>query len=723
MYLTNTIEPFAVGYLNANEYEDIEYKIGMGLLNQARYMPITINPKLFFAGEYDFADCGVKSLYAHTIMIDENILKKEIEDYEYIRDELKYIYDNMMPLDGRFVFQNSKDKDEKLLTDMHACWGGDWGGHGNPGYEMFLELGTEGILEKIERYELQNPDKKGFYEGLKCSMYALNILAERYSKLADKMALYEENEKDKKVLFRIADTLKHCPKKTPRDFFEACQMFWLCFMFMGSDSPGRFDQFMIKYYHMSSKEDAEECMHKLWQCFKNTRTWNLCLSGSDAEGNDMTNELSYLVLKVARSYKYNTPNLTMRVHKNTPDKLYEEAIKTFATGIGMPVIYNDECVCPMLESIGITKKDAHDYCMNGCNQIDIMGKSHMGLEDGEVSLIKALEFTLHKGICQISGEKIGLDVGDAKSFKTFDEFFSAYKKEVEYLTDKAVNLSNKAQKIYAKINPNPLRSCLIEGCIEKGRDYKDGGPLYNHGQILAEGIADSADSIAAIKHFIFETKKYKFEELIAALKADFVGYETLYKDFRNYKKFGNDDDYVDDIASEILEHFFKYLMTKKTYRGGIFTGGCSPFNRAANYGEKVKAMPNGKRADDPVIADSIGAVPGEDANGITALINSVLKYNQSIAGSGLVLNLKFNKSIFEKTRGIDAVKSVLKTYFSGGGQQISPSVVSPEELIDAVEHPEKHKDLIIRVGGYSDYFIRLSSGLQQNIIRRTYIEA
>ena len=211
--------------------------------------------------------------------------------------------------------------------------------------------------------------------------------------------------------------------------------------------------------------------------------------------------------------------------------------------------------------------------------------------------------------------------------------------------------------------------------------------------------------------------------MIAALKDDFIGHEELYKDFCGYKKFGNDDDYVDFIARDILEHFFKYLMTKKTYRGGIYTGGCSPFNRAAMYGEKVKAMPNGKRADDPVIADSIGAVPGQDANGVTALINSVLKYNQSIAGSGLVLNLKFNKSIFEIERGIDAVKNVLKTYFAGGGQQISPSVVSPEELLDAVKNPEKHKDLIIRVGGYSDYFIRLSEGLQQNIIRRTYIDA
>ena len=653
-------------------------------------------------------------------MVNEDILKREMEEYPDLKEELAYIYEKMAPLDSRRAFEKSRTWTQTKMMEMRACWGGEWGGHGNPDYETFLKLGTTGIINKIEKYRECNHGKDAFYDGLIISMRALEVLADRYSLLAYKQSLYAEGKK-KEQLLKIADCLRHCPKNPPRDFFEACQMFWLCFMFMGSDSPGRFDQFMIEYYRKSSKRDARKCIEKLWQLFLQTRTWNLCLSGSDEFGNDKTNELSYLILEVARKYQYRTPNLTVRVHKNTPEKLFDESIKTFATGIGMPVLYNDECVCPMLEELGIPKRDAHDYCMNGCNQIDIMGKSHMGLEDGEVSLIKSLELALFQGVCQYSKEKIGLDAGDPEGFVSFDEFLNAYKREVEYVTDQAVSMANKAQKIYAEIAPNPFRSCILQGCIEKGRDYTNGGPLYNNGQILAEGIADTADSLAAIKYYVYEAKKYTMMELKRALAANFKGYEALYKDFSSFKKFGNDDDYVDQICVMMVDHFFKYLRTKKCFRGGIYTGGCSPFNRVAMYGAKVMAMPNGRLGSDTILADSIGAVPGEDANGVTALLNSALKYNHSLAGSGFVLNLKFDKSLFEKARGYQAVKNLLKTYFANGGQQISPTVVSPEELKDALIHPEKHKNLIVRVGGYSDYFVKLTPELQKNIVQRSFL--
>lgn len=721
MVLHNVIEPFAVGFLNADKYEDMGYKVACGLLNYAKFMPITVDADKFFVGEFDFEDCAVKSLYAHTIMVNEDILKKEINDYPQLKEELTYIYEKMAPLDSRRVFEKSRSRTEAKLMEMRACWGGEWGGHGNPDYETFLKLGTSGIIEKIERYRSVNSGKDAFYDGLVLSMQALEVLADRYSQLAHKQSLYAEGRK-KEHLIRIAECLRHCPKNPPRDFFEACQMFWLCFMFMGSDSPGRFDQFMIKYYRKSAKREARKCLEKLWQLFLQTRTWNLCISGSDAYGNDMTNELSYLILEVARKYQYRTPNLTMRVHKGTPERLLDEAVKTIATGIGMPVLYNDDCVCPMLEGLGIPPEDAHDYCMNGCNQIDIMGKSHMGLEDGEVSLIKSLELMLFGGVCQYSKEKIGLDVGKVEALDSFEAFLNAYQKEVEYITDQAVALANKAQKLYAEIAPNPFRSCILQGCIEKGRDYTNGGPLYNNGQILAEGIADTADSLAAIKYFIYETGKYTIEELKTALVVDFEGFEELYRDFSTFKKFGNDDDYVDEICVTIVEHFFRYLRTKECYRGGVYTGGCSPFNRVAMYGEKVMAMPNGKRAADTLLADSIGSVPGQDTCGITALLNSTLKYDHSQAGSGFVLNLKFNKSLFETERGQLAVKSLYKTYFANGGQQISPMVVSPEELQDALIYPEKHKNLIVRVGGYSDYFVRLSAELQKNIIQRSFLD-
>ena len=714
------IEPFAVGYLEADGFDDVDYKIGSGLLSQAKHGRLMLAPSAFFAGGYDFTDAGVKSHYAHTIWINDGVLDDEIARYPELATELSYIKERMSPLDSRKLVRQHKSPLEDKLTKMRACWGGDWGGHGNPDYDAFLKLGTSAIIAKINRYRKVHPEREPFYLGLIRSMQALEALAERYASLADELA--ESAEGDERVqLLRISKALSHSPKNPPRDFFEACQSFWLCFMLMGSDSPGRFDQFMIDYYRASDPKDAECCLRHLWQEFKSTRTWNLCIGGSDENRRDESNELSYLILRLAREYRYNTPNLTMRVHRGTPEALLDEAIETFSSGIGMPVLYNDECVCPALEALGIPPSDARDYCMNGCNQIDIMGKSHMGLEDGEVSLLKALELTLFDGVCQYSQERLAPSLGELERTGSFSEFMMLYKRRVEYLTDAAVKMANDAQAIYAEFAPNPLRSCLISGCIEKGLDYKSGGPLYNHGQILAEGIADTADALAAIKHFVYETKKYTMSELLRALRADFDGYGELYKDFSGYRKFGNNAPYVDELCAEITRHFFTYLRTKRTYRGGIYTGGCSPFNRAALYGERVKAMPNGKRACDTMLADGIGAVPGEDTSGITALLHSALTLPHGLAGSGFILNLKLSRDLLERERGRAAIEACIKVYFEQGGQQISPSVISQSELEDALVFPERHRNLIVRVGGYSDYFINLSKELRENVVRRTLI--
>jgi len=722
MYLKNTIEPFAVGFLNGGSYDDVGYRIGCGLVNYAKFVPITLSKEGFYAGEFQYAGFGVTSTFDATITVHDDIMERKIAEYPHWREELLYIREEMSKYRAYASHFDSYTPVEKALVDGKACWGGGWGGHSNPDYDMFLKLGTTGIKARIEEYRVKNPGNDAFYDGLSLSMDALEIYADRYSILAGYLANEAQGE-EKAHFLRLSRALQHCPRNTPRDFFEACQMFWLAFIFMMQDSPGRFDQFMIDYYRMSDPEDAKLCMEKLWERFYHNRTWNLCISGSAPDGTDQTNEVSYLVLEVARKYLYFTPNITMRVHKNTPEELMDAAIETIASGICMPALYNDDCVIPALEAIGIPKADAHEYCMNGCNQIDIMGKSHMGLEDGDVNLFKCLEFALFNGNCQMTGKKLGISTGE--DFTTFDELLAAYKRQVEYVTDVGTSLANRFQKLQSELSPNPYRSCMIQGCIESAKDYKSGGPLYNHGQFLTMGIADTADSLAAIKYLVYDTKKYTLSELKAALTADFVGYDALYKDFSDFKKFGNDEDYVDSLAAEIIKHYFSYLQTISTYRGmiggrgGIYTGGCSPFRRAPSCGAAVGAMPNGHHKGEELLSDSIGSVPGEDVSGVTALLKSTLKYDQSLAGSGFILNIKFNKSLFNNDLGRTAIRNVIDTYFAEGGQQLSLMVVSREELEDALVNPEKHKNLIVRVGGFSDYFVTLSSGLQQNVIART----
>ncbi len=728
MKFKNNIEHFANGFLSA-EYDDLEYKIASGFLSLAKNDTIHLSEDAFFAGEsmigasWREGPNAVHYSYGNTLMVNRDLIKKNLEENPEFFDELTEIYNYFEDKDIYEKVLGYQDEEAKNIENFRVGWGGGqqgWtGGHCNINYSLIVKCGTVGLRKKINEYKEINKGKETFYDALLLSLDALEVYAKRYRSLALEQADKTSDEGYKKRLLRIADTLDKVPKEPASDFYEACQSFWLFFTFDGVDSPGRFDQYMIEYYRKSDIYDREECLEELWKLFHEVRAWNLCISGTDENWNDQTNELSYDILKTARKYKFNTPNITMRVSKNTPEDLWESAVKTIATGIGMPALYNDECVCPALENFGITSVDAHNYCMNGCNQIDIFGKSHMGLEDGEVCLAKCLELVLHEGVDQITGKKLIPSQGNPETFDTYEKLFEAYKKQVEFVTDKVTEMAYITQKFCGEYAPNPIRSIFVEGCIEKGLDYKNKGPIYGHAQILAEGIADTVDSLAALKHFVYDTKKYTLKEIITAMKNNFNGYDELRHDLLSFDKFGNDCKYVDDIYKEVTEHFNKYLNTIETFRGGIFVGGCSTFNRASVYGRMLGAMPNGRLQGEDAFADSIGAVPGKDKKGPTALIKSVLYADQTLTGSGNVLQMKFQKRLFGEEKGITAFKSLAKTYFAGGGQQLSINVLSREDLLEAKLHPEKYQNLVVRVGGYSDYFNNLSPGLQDNIIART----
>ena len=694
---------FADGFLA--EEGTIGEKIAAGLKSAAAGMPLR------FTGNGLFAEAPMRELPV-TTKFDVGLAL----DPERVPEELR---ERLAPWETGPMIDATRTGEERNADAEKLCWGGGWGGHSNPAYDMLLTLGTRGLRERIALYERLNPGKESFYRGLKMALDALEILASRASREAEEHAK-NAPEEERENLLRLSRALSHAPKEPAGDFHEAAAAFWLVFTFDGVDSPGRFDQFMFPAYQRSDPRDARRVMEALWEEFYRTRTWNLCLSGSDEDWRDETNDLTYLILDVAAKAKYNTPNITLRVHRNTPDELYKAAAKTLATGIGMPALYNDETVVPALEALGIPRVDAHRYCMNGCNQIDIMGKSHMGLEDGEVSLIKCVELALNGGRSLLTGKLLGVETPE--SFESFEEVMDAYKRQVEHAADLAISMANKAQEVRGTRATNPLRSNLILGCVEKGADYRAGGPLYNHGQILTEGLADAADSLAAIRHLVFEKKEVSMERLLRAIRTDFEGEEVLRQKLRSDVKFGNDDDRTDLLAKEIYEHFFRYLLTKRTWRGGIYGGGLSTFNRTADYGSHTGASANGRKNRDVFLADSLGAEPGCDVKGPTAALLSAAKYDQTLAKSGLVMNIKFAKELFASERGEANFIRLWKTYFEKGGQQLSVNVVSREELLDAKEHPERHRDLIVRVGGYSEYFWKLPEGLQDNIIRRNAFE-
>ena len=714
------IDPFLYGYFS-DETLEIGERVGLALLHASKNLEIKFSRQLL--PETAFVTESGSSGYSPSDGLwfsDENILKLAEKYPEHKETFNRYLQKiNIFRKKSQMLNCEITDK----LNDSGAEWGGGWGGHSNPDYGRIINFGTDHIRTIIAENRDKYPDEAWFYRSCSYTLDALNIFGERYRKAALENAEKCKNEDDKKFYLRMAKAFETVPKKPAYDFMSAMCSFMLVFALDGSDSPGRFDQYMYPAFKQTeNKDEVVDLLDRLWDYFHDHRSWNLCISGSDENWNDESNKLTYEILKMVRKKGYNTPNLTCRVHKNTPDKLWNEITETLAIGTGLPALYNDDVVCIALEKIGIPPEDSHDYCMNGCNQIDILGKSHMGLEDGEVIFTKCLEFALHNGVDAMTGEKISIETGDPRDFTSYEDLERAFLDQLEFVTYNSCGSANRWQHMRGVFQPHPLRSCLIEGCLEKGKDYRNGGPLYNHGQILAEGIADTGDSLYAVKRLVFDEKKYTMAELTDALNSNFDGYEKLHYDFKNCEKFGNDIEEVDKITAKALNRFFTVLKRNRTYRGGVFTGGCSTFNRAAGYGLKTAALPNGKLKGEPLLADSIAATPGRDTNGPTAQIKSVLKYNQTDACSGFVFQNKFEKKMFESVKGKASFIALAKTYFASGGQQYTITVVSPEELLDAKKHPENHRNLIVRVGGYSDYFTNLTEELQDNVIERTIID-
>ncbi len=710
-------EPFAWGYIHANRAH-VGYRIASGMKIFAETLEVTIDPSFWFQSPLGaFSKQAVHYARAAGITLREEIREQNAEKCVSLseEEELNFYFDYFKPYDTERIISKVRTPLQEKLEINKCCWAAG-GGHSNPDYEMLLRLGTDGIRHKISRFRKVHTDQNDFYDSLILAVECLEIVAEKYRQKAIEL-LATPCPDNRELLLRLAEAFSNIPHRKPRNFFEACQFFWLAFSLFDIDSPGLFDYAMGAYYRDTAED--YQCLEMLWELFRKTRTWNLCVGRSDEFGNDYTNALTYAVLRIAREKRYNTPNITLRVHENTPPALWEAAIDTLSTGIGMPAIYNDLSVCTALESLGVPPSDAHLYCMNGCNQIDIFGKSHMGSEDGEISIIKALEFALFRGVCQFSMESLAPDTGDPTTFTSFDQFLAAYEKQVEFMADYITETSNKAQELFAIHAPNPWKSFMVQGCIEKGLDYKNRGPIYGHGQVLTEGLPDTADSLAAIKHFVYDTGKYTMGQLIDALQKNFEGYEALWRDFSGYHKFGNNIQEVDHIYAHITDHVYRYFRTKKTFRGGFYGVGCSTYHRAPNYGFHCGALPNGKKRGEKLLADSIGATPGNDVNGPTSLLLSVMQGNQYLATSGNVLQMKFLKTQFCKPEGRTAFTALAKTYFSQGGQTLQINVLSPEDLLDAQINPEKHKNLIVRVGGFSEYFVKLPEPLQANIIKRT----
>ena len=673
-------------------------------------------------------------------------------------------------------------------------------GHVTVKYWEVLETGFEGIMEKAQK-ELDGCSvgdgnyarKSHFLEAVILSCKAVIDYAGRYAKLAQEMAAQTSDPVRKQELFVIAENCSRVPAKGAQNFYEACQSFWFVQQLLQMESsghsisPGRFDQYMYPYYKKDmeagtiTREFAQELMDCIWVKLNDLNKCrdaasaegfagyslfqNLIAGGQNKEGEDVTNDLSVMCIQASMHVHLPAPSLSVRVWNGSPHEFLIKAAELTRTGIGLPAYYNDEVIIPALQNRGLSLEDAREYNIIGCVEPQKAGKTEGWHDAAFFNMCRPLELVFSNGMDK--GEMVGIPTGDVTQMKTFDEFFDAYKKQMEYCISLLVNADNAIDVAHAERCPLPFLSCMIDDCLKEGKSVQEGGAVYNFTGPQGFGIANMADGLFAIRKLVYEDKKVSMKELKEALawnydkgldaqsagdmtemimkamqkagrNVDASTAEGLLKTFMGMKpgeqkiqrfkeihdmidevpKFGNDIPEVDYFAREVAYTYSKPLQKYNNPRGGKFQAGLYPVSANVPLGGQTGATPDGRYAHTPV-ADGVSPSAGKDVKGPTAAATSVSRLDHFIVSNGTLFNQKFHPSALSGREGLEKFVALICGYFDQTGMHMQFNVVDRQTLLDAQEHPEKYKHLVVRVAGYSAMFTTLYRSLQNDIIRRT----
>ncbi len=606
------------------------------------------------------------------------------------------------------------------------------------------------IQAKLKTLDYHNDmDAYAKQEELKAMKIAADAMAgysQRYAEEAKKMTSLEGDPQRKKELEKIADVCKNVPEEPPRDFWEALQTYW--FYHLGvvtelntwdSFNPGRIDQHWNGFYQADlekgeiTREKAKELLESFWVKFNNqpappktaiteeqSGTYQdfalLNVGGIDPKGADAVNDLSYLILDVVKEMKLIQPSACIQLSSKNPDAFLKYALNVVKEGFGQPSLFNTDVIIKEFLHAGKTLTDARAGGPSGCVTISGFGKESCTLT-GYMNWPKILELVLHNGVDPSSGVQVGLRTGDPSGFKTFEQVFEAYVKQLNYFVDLKIKGNNVIERLYAEVLPSPFMSIIVDDCIERALDYHNGGPRYNVTYIQGVGIGTVTDSLSAIKHHVYEDKTLSLEDLIKASDNNFEDERTRQLLLNRTPKYGNDDDRADDIAVEVFDEYYKALNGRPNTKGGKYRVNLLPTTVHIYFGRVTGATLDGRKAGDPV-SDGISPVHGADKHGPTAVIKSTAKIDHARTG-GTLLNQKFLPSLLESDENIDKLLKLIRSYFKLDGHHIQFNVVDEETLRDAQAAPEKYTDLIVRVAGYSDYFVDIGKELQEEIISRT----
>ena len=673
-------------------------------------------------------------------------------------------------------------------------------GHVTVKYEEVLAIGYKGIIDKaqaeLDRCQVGDGNyvkKSHFLKAVILSCQAVIEYAERYAELASQMAAECTDPVRKQELLQISQNCSRVPANGATSFYEACQSFWFVQQLLQvessghSISPGRFDQYMYPYYKADldkgiiTRESAQELLDCIWVKLNDLNKvrdaasaegfagyslfQNLIVGGQDKDGNDVTNDLSVMCILASMHVHLPMPSLSIRVWNGSPHELLIKAAELTRTGIGLPAYYNDEVIIPALLNRGLTLADAREYNIIGCVEPQKAGKTDGWHDAAFFNMCRPLELVFSNGMDK--GELVGIQTGDVTKMTTFEEFYDAYKKQMEYCISLLVNADNAIDVAHAERVPLPFESCMVDDCISRGLSVQEGGAIYNFTGPQGFGIANMADSLYAIRKLVYEDKKVSMEEYKEALAWNYdkgldeqsvkdisemilkgmqdggmnvtedtakavlttvMRLKPTEEQLRRFTeihhmidevpKYGNAIDDVDYFARDVAYTYTRPMQKYHNPRGGQYQAGLYPVSANVPLGGQTGATPDGRYAHTPV-ADGVSPSAGKDVKGPTAAATSVSRLDHFIVSNGTLFNQKFHPSALAGREGLEKFVALIRGYFDQKGMHMQFNVVDRETLLDAQKHPEKYKHLVVRVAGYSALFTTLSRSLQDDIIRRT----
>lgn len=649
---------------------------------------------------------------------------------------------------GEIIPDKSKNASKAGLFTIGAPGTGI--GHVIVDYPLVMNRGLKGILSDIESLkERHKSDKKKvqFHDSVIIQIEAVIRFAKRFSSLASKMAEDAADTQRKEELLEISRICAKVPAEPAKTFREALQSFWFVHLLIQTESnghsmsTGRFDLYMHPFYQEDinknriTREGALELLEMLWVKFTSLiklrneyysiafaghpMFQNLTIGGQDSTGNDSSNEITKLVLEATSNIRVTQPTVSFRWHKNTPKDLKLQVVEVVSQGLGMPGLFNDEAIIPMMLDKGTEVSDVNNYSILGCVEPIIEGKSDPRPNIGYVNLPKILEITLNNGRNPKTGELVGKETGDPRGFIDFDELQRAYEEQIDYTIELLTLADRQAAGVLAEHKPTPFISSLLEGCLTNGKTMQDGGSTYNSGGIMGVGVAIAADSLATLRKYIFEDKVLNFDEMLEILDNDYEGHEDFRVRLENDScKYGNDIEKVDFLARDTGRAFCNAIQSRMTTRNGPYHGALFSVSMYIPQGDALGATPDGRKAG-VMLSDGVSPTQNRDTQGPTAAMKSVARLDHSLCYNGTLYNMKFTPDFFDTEQRRKKFIGMVDAYFQMGGFHVQFNVVSKETLEDAKVNPMQHRDLIVRVAGYSAYFIELDPFVQDEVIART----